>query len=193
MRIIKIFLASSNELKVEREQFEIQIYRKCKAWLSKEIFLKLDIWEDLSARMSPDGSQSDYNTFVKDSDLFVLLAHTKVGMYTGEEFDKAFGQFESTKKPFIFTYFKTAKGVVPDPSLGDFQKKLKDLKHFYSSFEDNNDLWNQFNKELDRFELDNFQEFKRSLSTENQFQIDNMGSTIKNQFVGGEFNNPTFH
>ncbi len=160
MKKINIFLASSNELKPEREQFEIEIYRKCKTWFDKGIFLHLDIWEDLSARMAPGGSQSEYNKFVQSADLFVLLAYTKVGMYTAEEFEKAFGQFEAARKPFIFTYFKTPGGAATDASLADFQQKLKDLKHFYCHFKDANDLWNQFNKELERLETADFKEFK---------------------------------
>lgn len=162
MKKIKLFLASSAELKPEREHFEREIYRKCKAWFDRGLFLHLDIWEDLSARMAPGGSQSAYNEFVRSADLFVLLAHTKVGMYTAEEFDQAFGQFVSTKKPFIFTYFKTPDGATTDPSLDDFHQKLRELKHFYSPFRDENDLWNQFNKELDRLETDGFAEFKRT-------------------------------
>jgi hypothetical protein len=162
MKKIKIFLASSNELKPERESFEIEIYRKCKAWFDKSIFLHLDIWEDMTARLSATGSQSEYDKFVKDADLFVFLAYTKVGMYTGEEFENAFGQFNSTKKPFIYTYFKnTPDNVAVDDSLGAFKKKLSELKHFYSNFNDLNDLWNQFNKELERLEADGFTENKR--------------------------------
>ncbi len=107
MKKIKIFLASSNELRLEREKFEIEIYRKCKSWFDKEIFLYLDTWEDLSTRLSPTGSQSEYNKFIRDADLFVFLAYSKVGMYSTEEFEEAFGQFKATQKPFIFTYFKT--------------------------------------------------------------------------------------
>ncbi|NTV45941.1 MAG: hypothetical protein HGB11_05365, partial [Chlorobiales bacterium] len=81
MKRIRIFLASSNELIAERERFEIEIYRKCKAWFDKEIFLHLDIWEDLSARMSDTRSQDEYNKKIREADLFVLLAYTKVGMY----------------------------------------------------------------------------------------------------------------
>ena len=106
MKKIKIFLASSNELKPEREKFEIEIYRKCKTWFDKGVFLHLDIWEDMSARMSMTGSQSEYNKFVKEADLFVFL-------------------------------------------------------DFYANFNDGNDLWNQFNKELDRLEADGFTENKR--------------------------------
>ena len=55
MKKITLFLASSAELKPEREQFEIEIYRKCKAWFDRDIFLHLDVWEDLSARMAAEG------------------------------------------------------------------------------------------------------------------------------------------
>jgi len=156
MKKINIFLASSNELKPEREKFEIEIYRKCKAWFDKGIFLQLDIWEDMSARMSMTGSQSEYNKFVKDADLFIFLAYSKVGMYTAEEFENAFGQFKSTQKPFIFTYFKTPPDNAQD-SLADFKKKLGELKHFYANFTDSNDLWNQFNKELERLDEAKFE------------------------------------
>ncbi len=156
MKKIKIFLASSNELKPEREKFEIEIYRKCKSWFDKGIFLHLDIWEDMSARMSMTGSQSEYNKFVKDADIFVFLAYSKVGMYTAEEFENAFGQFKSAEKPFIFTYFKTAPENVQD-SVAEFKKKLSELKHFYANFADSNDLWNQFNKELERLDEAKFE------------------------------------
>jgi hypothetical protein len=77
-------------------------------------------------------------------------------MYTGEEFETAFGQFISTQKPFIFAYFKETEGIATDPSLAEFHQKLRDLKHFYSSFNDVHDLWNQFNKELDRLHKEGF-------------------------------------
>ncbi len=160
MKKITLFLASSKELKPERQRFELEIYRKCKAWFEHGIFLHLDIWEDLSARMSATGLQNEYNQKIKAADLFVLLAYTKVGMYTAQEFEEAFGQFQSKQKPFIFTYFKTVEGVATDPSLEAFHQKLKALKHFYSSFRDADDLWNQFNKELDRLKLDGFTEFR---------------------------------
>jgi hypothetical protein len=161
MQKIKIFLASSNQLKPERDQFEIEIYRKTKTWFDKGIFLHLDIWEDMTARLSSTGSQSEYDKFVKSADLFVFLAYSKVGMYTAEEFENAIGQFQSTKKPFIYTYFKIPPPDNADPSLVAFKAKLTELKHFYVNFNDFNDLWNQFNKELERLEADGFTENKR--------------------------------
>jgi len=156
MKKINVFLASSNELKPEREQFEIEIYRKCKAWVDQGIFLNLDIWEDLSARMSDTRSQDEYNKTIAACDLFVLLACNKVGMYTAEEFDKAFGTFKATQKPFIFTYFKETGGAAQS-SLQEFKGRLKALGHFYSRYTDLNDLWGQFNKELDRLQRAEFE------------------------------------
>jgi hypothetical protein len=86
MQKIKLFLASSSELKEDREQFEIFLYRKCKAWFDRGIFLHLELWEDFLDAMAPGGLQSEYNTALKDCDIFVLLAFNKVGKYTAEEF-----------------------------------------------------------------------------------------------------------
>jgi hypothetical protein len=126
MKTIKIFLASSFELVAERRQFEIEINRKNKAWHDRGVFLHLDIWEDLPAQMTEGGSQSGYNKYVRAADLFVLLAHSKVGGYIDEEFETAFGIFKSTQKPFIFTYFKATDGIVPKPNQDG--QDLKGLK-----------------------------------------------------------------
>jgi hypothetical protein len=193
MQKIRIFLASSNELKAERDRFEQEIYRKCKAWFDDGIFLHLDIWEDLTASMIANGSQSDYNRYVQQADVFVLLAYSKVGIYTAEEFDTAFGQFQAAQKPFIFTYFKQAAGIEIDLSLTNFQQKLKDLKHFYSAFANVDDLWNQFNKELERLQQDHFSAFNHQAERNTAASTDNRGATIKNQFNNSTINNPTFN
>lgn len=104
MKKIKIFLASSNELNAERNGLEIEIYRKCKLWFDKGLFLHLDIWEDMPAQMSLTGSQSEYDKYVREADLFILLAYTKVGKYTEEEFEHAFGQFKSVKNLYIYFF-----------------------------------------------------------------------------------------
>ena len=85
-----------------------------------------------------------------------MLFWTKVGQYTEEEFQTAFGQFKNTNKPFIFTYFKKTpvdlNSVSQDDlsSLWKFQKKLKDLGHFYATYKNIDDLKFQFNGQLDK-------------------------------------------
>lgn len=52
MSTTKVFLASSSELKEDREQFEIFINRKNRDWVNNGVFLDLVIWEDFLDAMS---------------------------------------------------------------------------------------------------------------------------------------------
>jgi len=162
----KIFLASSSELAEDRRQFEIFIGRKNKAWVEKGVFLELVIWEDFLDAVSQTRLQDEYNRAIRDCDLFVMLFFTKVGQYTEEEFETAFGQFKATNKPFIFTYFKDAPistGALNDDvlSLLQFKKKLSALGHFYTIYKNVEDLQLKFGQQLDKLADSGFVEFKR--------------------------------
>ena len=82
IKIIKIFLASSSELKGDREQFEIFINRKKDEYTEKGIYLKLILWENFIDAMSATRLQDEYNKAITECDIFVSLFHTKVGQYT---------------------------------------------------------------------------------------------------------------
>ncbi|NTV67206.1 MAG: hypothetical protein HGB06_05885 [Chlorobaculum sp.] len=187
MRTIRIFLASSSELKTDREAFEIEINRKNKLLAEKDVFLHLDIWEDLPAQMSQTRSQDEYNKQIEAADMFVLLAWNKVGKYTEEEFDFAWHMFRDKKKPAIFTWFKEPPQAA-EPSLQAFKDKLSGLAHFPAFYKEADDLWNQFNKELDRLDLASM----GTIDDARGIYVDNRNANIKNQFNGGTFNNPTF-
>lgn len=152
---IKIFLASSIELKDDREKLEHYIGRKNKTLNKDGRFIELVIWEDFIDAMSKTRLQDEYNKAVRDCNIFVMLFATKVGRYTREEFETAFGQFQESGKPRIYTWFKTAKvdlGKIPREdvkSMWDFQDRLKALGHFWTEYEDSNDLINQFNRQLE--------------------------------------------
>ena len=91
----KVFLASSMELKEDREQFEIFINRKNKDWTDKGIFLDPIIWEDFLDAIFQGRLQDEYNKAIRENDLFVMLFATKVGKYTDEEFQQKYhrGQY----------------------------------------------------------------------------------------------------
>ena len=154
MKTIRLFLASSSELKDDREQFEIFINRKNKELHSKGIFLELIVWEDFLDALSQTRLQDEYNKAIIGCDIFVMLFFTKVGKFTEEEFDKAFQQFKNTNKPRIFTYFKDS-GITTGSankkdltSLWNFQEKLEALGHFYSKYENIEGLKFDFNLSL---------------------------------------------
>ena len=156
MKKIRLFLASSSELKEEREQFEIFVRRKNDEWSNKEIYLKLTIWEDFLDAMSRTRLQDEYNKAIAESDLFVMLFFTKVGKYTNEEFDFAYDHFMKKNNPLIFTYFKdvpiTLGSANKDDirSLWTFQEKLDKLGHFYTNYENVDGLKYQFNGQLEK-------------------------------------------
>jgi hypothetical protein len=146
-------LASSAELKSDREQFEIFINRKNKDYIKKEIFLELVLWEDFLDAMSATRLQDEYNKAIAECDIFISLFHTKVGKYTEEEFFKAFATFKENNKPFIYTYFKDtpinmSKITSEILSLLNFREKLKELGHFQTIYADINDLKHQFEQQL---------------------------------------------
>ena len=152
---IKIFLASSKELKEEREQFEIFIPRENQQLYKRGVFIELELWENFIDAMSKTRLQDEYNTVVKNSDIFVSLFFTKVGKYTLEEFEAAFGQFKKTGKPLVYTYFKNAPIDAEEitdeiQSLLDFRKKLKDLGHFRTIYKNIDDLKLQFKNQLEK-------------------------------------------
>ena len=171
MQIKRIFLASSQELKSDREQFEIFINRKNKEWIAKGIFLELVIWEDFVDAMSQTRLQDEYNKAIRECDLFVLLVATRVGKYTEEEFETAFGQFKASNKPLIYTYFKDVAvsiGSIDEAdlmSLLSFKKKLSTLGHFISVYANIDGLKFGFDQQLDKLASDGFFQFVSDQAT----------------------------
>lgn len=161
----RIFLASSQELAADRQAFAELIRRRNDDWVGRGVHLRLVIWEDFVDAMSKSRLQDEYNVAIKDCDVFVMLFHTKVGPYTEEEFDTAFGQFKATGKPFVYTYFNTAP-VDPDSlepadlaSRKAFQARLKQLGHFQTRYDNVEGLQLHFWQQLDKLVANGFIRF----------------------------------
>lgn len=171
MQKIRIALASSSELKEDRNGFEIFINRKNKELFKRKIFLELIIWEDFLDAVSKTRLQDEYNKAISSAEIFVMLFFTKVGKYTEEEFENAFKSFQNTNRPFIFTYFKDAlisSGQITNDiiSLLNFKRKLSDLGHFYSTFKTIEELTAKFNSQLQKLEDESFLKLTESLNAE---------------------------
>lgn len=173
----KIFLASSSELKDDRQQFEIFINRKNKEWYGKGIFLELIIWEDFLDALAQTRLQDEYNKAIKDSDIFVMLFFTRVGKYTQEEFETAFGEFKAANKPIIFTYFKDADISTGSASRTDlqslwvFQDKLKELDHFYTAYKSIEELQLKFTQQLEKLVANGFIAFNEPVQETSEKNI----------------------
>jgi len=156
-RTVRLFLASSSELKEHREEFEKFINRQNNHYIeSQNIYLKLEHWEDFIDAMDKIRLQNAYNRTIREGHIFVMLYWTKVGKYTAEEFEVAFGQFKETNRPLVYTYECTEP--VPNDklkrhdtnSLFDFRDKLKDLGHFPTQYTNIDNLEKHFGLQLQK-------------------------------------------
>ena len=166
MATSRVFLASSSELKADRDEFEIFINRKNKEWHARGTFLDLVTWEDFLDAMSQTRLQDEYNKAIRDCDVFVMLFATKVGKFTQEEFEVAFGQFKATGKPFIFTYFKDTAISTGNANRQDlmsllaFQEKLRRLGHYQTQYQNVDALKLHFAQQLDKLAANGFITFE---------------------------------
>lgn len=150
---VTIFLASSSELKEDRENFRLFISEINNEWFNKGIQFKPVYWEYFLDSVAEGGLQSAYNKAIAEADIFIMLFFTKVGKYTDEEFEVAFKKFEATKKPRLYIYFKddfVRTGSINEEiiSMLLFKKKLLERKHFVATYKSIDDLKWQFNQQL---------------------------------------------
>ena len=156
MKKYKIFLASSSELEEDRRNFEIYIRRKNSELSDRKIFLDLIIWEHFLDAIAKTRLQEEYNKSIKDCDIFIMLFFSKVGKFTREEFETAFGKFQNSNKPLIYTYFKNTSIRIGDiirndiKSLWSFQDRLSELGHYQSTYDSMDSLENKFSTQLNK-------------------------------------------
>lgn len=173
METIRIFIASSSELLEDRKEFREFLSIENDRFYKKGVYLELIQWENFLDAVSQTSLQDEYNKELKKAQIVICLFYTKAGKYTQEEFDTALSQFKQTGSPLIFTYFKSG-APNPDPNdhlaldLITFKKRLAEIGHFYTVYNNIEDLKYKFRKQLDRLEDKGFivlqEEIKRETS-----------------------------
>ena len=152
MQEIKIFLASSNELKDDRKAFLEFIAQINKRSIKKGIHFIPVHWEDHPDAIAAAGKQADYNKSLDECDILVVLFWTKVGKYTNEEFETGYKRFIETGCPQIYVYKKVAPYLPgtreQENSRYDFEDKLKGIKHFVTEYANASDLTSHFNQQI---------------------------------------------
>ncbi len=152
MATYKIFLASSAELDLDKEQVELYIGRKNKNYRKKRIFLELSTWKDFISSMTEEHSQEKYNRYIRHCDIAIFLFHTKLGRFTKEEFDVAHETFIKRKerKPLVYTFFRHADD--DSPEIDGFKSYIDNLGHFYDTYTSNEDLFVKIGNQLEKLE-----------------------------------------
>ncbi|WP_375562611.1 COR domain-containing protein [Bernardetia sp. OM2101] len=155
MQTIKIFLASSSELKEDRRELREFFSIENDRMHEKGTYFKLIQWEHFLDTISDTRLQDEYNKALQDCDLVVGLFFTKAGKYTEEELEKAYQHFKEMGKPKILTYFKNDAINTNDIteevlSLLKMKKNLADKGHFYTSYKNIEGLKNHLKSQLEK-------------------------------------------
>lgn len=139
-KTIKIFVASSEELKEERRMLA-ELANSLNTKLEKlGIHVIMEEWENLDASMGFKHKQEEYNDKLRECDMCLVLYWTKFGMYTEMELETAVQQMNAGKNPHkIYVYFKNSDSITPE--LKEFRDSFPTkYGHFYSSFANSDTL-----------------------------------------------------
>jgi tetratricopeptide (TPR) repeat protein len=143
-RIVKVFIASPNDLAIERRAFK-EVVDELNKGFGRGAHVEFEPlgWEDALSLVGRR-SQSVINQDVDACDVFVLVMWRRWGQeapdaapyssYTEEEFYRALARFEKDGKPAIFVFFKhidPAQMADPGPQLVKvlaFRKQLEQTR-----------------------------------------------------------------
>ena len=165
MQTINIFLASSSELKAERDAFRLYVGSQNDIHQeSKNTLLRIVHWENYIDAVALKGKQAEYNESIETCHMVVCLFHRKAGQYTVEEFETALDLFRKNGRPLIYTYFKGDARELEEAAETDeeaagllrFRSRLEGIKHYYNQFSETSDLLLHFRTQLDLLENKGF-------------------------------------
>lgn len=155
MTTIKIFLASSEELKHERLVIAEQVANMNRTLANQDITLRLVKWEYLDSSMGAQHKQEDYNDYLVDCDMCFALFWTRFGMYTEIEFEKSLKELNSKGNiRHLSVLFK--ESTTKSDELRAFEKKCtEEHPTLCHTFKDDDTLKELFNSEIERFISEN--------------------------------------
>ncbi|OUO98865.1 tetratricopeptide repeat protein [Barnesiella sp. An22] len=123
MRTLKVFIASSEELRLERLEFADMIQH-----LNR-------ILKPRGIEIEPIDNHEEYNRELKNCELCLVLYWTRFGDYTKSEFDTAYSELCAGRNPQkLYVYFKDADEITPE--LRAFKESFDtQYGHFFCRFE----------------------------------------------------------
>lgn len=155
MKKYKVFLASSGELTQERKEIALMISRQNNAWVEKDVYLELVIWEDLLHSFRGESIQDYFNRKMLECDIVIVLFFKKVGPFTEEEFKLAYKNLEEGKKPhYLFVYFRSGTIALDEVDeeilkINKLKKEIQKYEQLYGSFNSIEDLTQRLRHQLE--------------------------------------------
>ena len=158
MKTIKVFLASSEELEMERLQFDSLFNHLNRIFRPRGIYLELSKWEYLDSSMGPKHKQEEYNEELKTCEMCMVLYWTKFGEYTHQELLTAYNELKEGRNPRkLYIFFKETGEITPE--LRSFKESFAtEFGHFYCKFENVDTMRLQFLLQLEAYQSSQMQD-----------------------------------
>ena len=153
MKNITVFLASSDELKNDRNSFHSLVASLDEIFEPRGYRIRCRRWEDFSAFCTGTRTQDDYNRIVRASDICICMFHRKAGEYTIEEFNQALDEYvKSQSHPKTFVYIRVLiEGEMEDEALKRFKEDLFDrVGHYWCNYATDDAMKLHFVMQLER-------------------------------------------
>ena len=152
MKTIKVFIASSEELHLERLEITDMIQQLNKALKPRGIEIEPVKWEYLDASMSAERKQSEYNAALLECEMCLVLYWNRFGEYTEEELNTAYDGLRQGKNPQkLYIYFKEPAADISE-ELKEFKSQFADkYGHFYCKFENIDTMRLNFLLQLEQY------------------------------------------
>ena len=153
MKNITVFLASSDELKNDRNSFHSLVASLDEIFEPRGYRIRCRRWEDFSAFCTGSRTQDDYNRIVRASDICICMFHRKAGEYTIEEFNQALDEYvKSQSHPKTFVYIRALiEGEMEDEALKRFKEDLFDrVGHYWCNYATDDAMKLHFFMQLER-------------------------------------------
>ncbi len=165
MKKFKVFIASSEELKLERlELIDCKVHMQ-KEFRKQGFEIELVIWESLDASMGEQHKQDDYNEKLKECDLFIGLFSSRFGEYTKKECEVAFAGMQNGENPKRMHFF-FKENSAPSPELVEFKNSIKaDNSNLISEFANSKELRDGFLDFLNEFSASDISKIKDNNSS----------------------------
>ncbi len=135
MKTVKVFLASSDELQIDRLEFADLIQHLNRCLKPRDIEIELVKWEYLDSSMGPKHKQEEYNEELKKCEMCLVLYWTKFGDFTKIELDTAYHELCAGNNPQkLYVFFKDTDVITPE--LKEFRDSfVTEYGHFFCRFE----------------------------------------------------------
>ena len=153
MKNITVFLASSDELKNDRNSFHSLVASLDEIFEPRGYRIRCRRWEDFSAFCTGTRTQDDYNRIVRASDICICMFHRKAGEYTIEEFNQALDEYvKNQSHPKTFVYIRALiEGEMEDEALKRFKEDLFDrVGHYWCNYATDDAMKLHFVMQLER-------------------------------------------